>query len=369
MPEPTSLGTDSQLSRLEARLDRMEATLDRLAGVLDHFEPNVAIAFDVLDEESRKAAERGVDIDRRLREAGELVEKLTAPDKLASLGRMVDRLEALEFSADLAAGAEDHVAMAFDIVDEQVRGLQARGVDVDLRLQLAGRILEVATDPSRLETLTGVLERLDKLEPAIDAATKLEDHVAIAFDTVDELVDELGSRGVDLDARTRAVMAFAEQATAPEKMEALAKMLSQIERLEPMVAVSASAVDNIAIAFDIFDEETGALAAEGVDFGQAVSNGLILFRTLAHWVTSPAFQRLLDSGLISPQGLGKATELSEMVLRRLHEEPEQVGLFKVMGSLSDPDMQRFAGFSIALGRSIGTLLGKPSSCMIAAEAK
>lgn len=127
------------LRAIEARLARIEAQLDRLGAVLDKVEPMAtaahgytAIAIDVADEELTRAQARGVDVDERLRKTAALVEKLTDPAVLADLERAARYSRTLAEGAELASAAPAYVAIAIDVVDEEVARMQAEGIDVDL---------------------------------------------------------------------------------------------------------------------------------------------------------------------------------------------------------------------------------------------
>ncbi len=175
MPQAESPSPD--LARIEARLDRLEEKLSRLTDLLDQATPALAIGIDVLDEEVRKAQDRGVDVDLRLRRAGELLEKLTDPTVLDGIEKLVAHAPLAAEGAELAATAPAYTAIAIDVLDEEIRKLQAEGLDVDKALnngatlvRALGRFLAIAEGQQFLDS--GLLEpdtlhRITQLSSAV----------------------------------------------------------------------------------------------------------------------------------------------------------------------------------------------------------
>ncbi len=270
-------------------MERLEEKLSRLTDMLDQAMPAVAIGIDVLDEEVRKAQDRGVDVDQRLRRAGELVEKLTEPAVLDGIEKLVAHAPLAAEGAELAATAPAYTAIAIDVMDEEIRKLQHRGVDVDERLRRAGALVEKLTDPSVL----------DSLETLVAHAP-------------------LAAEGAELAA------------TAPAYT---------------------------AIAIDVMDEEIRKLQADGVDVDKALDNGATLLRALGRFLASSEGQQLIESGLLEPDTIHRITQISSAVVTTLNEEPPLIGPWGSFVRTWDRRFQRFAGFSFALAWRVGALLG------------
>lgn len=187
-PEATDLG--DRLAAIERRLARIEPALDALAQA-----PAIAAsAVDVVDEQAARLRDRGVDPEARLMRLLDLTERLTDDATMASLeqaltfahgapglaamavdivdeqtGRLRDRgvdvqvrltragallerlsddktMDALEAALDLAEGAPGLASMAIDIVDEQAGRLRDEGIDPGLALTNGARTaLQFAT--------------------------------------------------------------------------------------------------------------------------------------------------------------------------------------------------------------------------------
>lgn len=107
---------------LLARLDSIDRRLARIEPVLDALGQAPAMAaavVDVVDEQTGRLRERGVDLDERLAGGLALLERLSDP-------AMVARVDALLDLADQAPGL---ASMAMDIVDEQAGLLRDDGID------------------------------------------------------------------------------------------------------------------------------------------------------------------------------------------------------------------------------------------------
>jgi hypothetical protein len=121
----------AELDALVARLERATNAIEALTAQVV---PALAIAGDSVDEFVSRADARGVHMDSRLHDAAALLERITAPDTMRALQTLVDRLPQLEQLLTLADQAPGFVAMGVDTMDELMRDLQRRGVDVETGL-------------------------------------------------------------------------------------------------------------------------------------------------------------------------------------------------------------------------------------------
>lgn len=172
------------LDRLEARLAAIEARLDRIVDRLDRpltpVEPTIAMTADAVDEWVAARIARGVDPDAHVRHALTLVERLTAPEVAGQLERMIELLPRLEPLLELAATFEPTTAMVFDMVDEQARKLEARGIDAEARVLQVVHLVERLTDPEFHAHLTALLDAA----PNLMAATRTGEVFGKAVDEV-----------------------------------------------------------------------------------------------------------------------------------------------------------------------------------------
>ena len=107
------------------RLAHAAESMASLTALVAQAQPAVAIVVDSADELVRRARDRGIDVDARLRATLHLVERLTAPESMRMLNLLLDRLPALEqaiVAADRIPGA---VAIGVDSLDEFMRDMQA----------------------------------------------------------------------------------------------------------------------------------------------------------------------------------------------------------------------------------------------------
>lgn len=157
------------LDRLERRLDRIEATMDRITALADRAPPIVATVADTADDLAARAAERGVDLDARLRAALTLAERLTAPETVA----MLDRALAVAGSAPALA------ATLADTFDGLVARAGEAGIDVEERLRILTAVAERLTSPAALAAVREVLDRIDVVQRMLESGVLAEAPVAV----------------------------------------------------------------------------------------------------------------------------------------------------------------------------------------------
>lgn len=276
-------------------LDRLD-TLERAVDVLDRIErtmpDTVEMTADVVDEELVRAAERGVVLDERAREALRLAEKLTEPNTVETLTALFDRLDRLEQLADLADQVPDVVSVTVDSIDEALTRAADRGVVVDERVREGLLLLERMTEPTTARALASVLDRSEHLERLSALAENAPDAIATAVDILDAEYARAAARGYD-----------------PE--EIVRQALSSLARLGELFQ----------------SEEFDALLKSGV--------------------LDPEALEIVGS-------LGSALVESQKEARR-GETPRR-GLFGLLGALRDPDVQRAIGFVTTFAKRFGQKL-------------
>lgn len=157
------------LERLERRLDRIESRLDRVSSLIDHAPPLVGMLADTADGFAARAADRGVDVDARLRDALTLVERLTAPETVALLDRALT----------VAGSAPALMATVTDTLDSLVARAGEAGIDVDARLRVLAAVAERLTSPTALAAVREVLDRIDVVQRLLDSGVLAEAPVAV----------------------------------------------------------------------------------------------------------------------------------------------------------------------------------------------
>ncbi|RMG78639.1 MAG: DUF1641 domain-containing protein, partial [Bacteroidetes bacterium] len=270
------------------------AMVEKLEGLLklaDEAPGLMAMMGDMVDEEVRQADARGVNVDERLRNTLSLVEKLTAP-------AMVEKLEGLLKLADEAPGL---MAMMGDMVDEEVRQADARGVNLDERLRNTLSLVEKLTAPAMVEKLEGLLKLADEA-PGL---------MAMMGDMVDEEVRQADARGVNLDERLRNTLGLVEKLTAP----------AMVEKLEGLLKLADEAPGLIAMTVDMVDDTMRVASEKGFD--------------------AQAWAETIGT-------------LNMAVAKAKSEPPANVGgIFGLFRALKDPDRQKGLGFMMNFLKQIG----------------
>ena len=138
-------GGDAATARLIERIDALEAAMSQVTDLLEQAPTVVATVTDIADESVRRAGRRGVDMDQRLHTALSLLERITEPDMVSALNRLMD----------LAEGGDAMLATLGDMADET-----ARRLDFDGRARAGGALLERATRPEVTDQLGDMLDTL-----------------------------------------------------------------------------------------------------------------------------------------------------------------------------------------------------------------
>ena len=318
--------TAAALTRLLDRIDTLEQTVNTLARLLEQGPGLVSMATDTVDDAFRQAAAAGVDVDARLRAALQMAEKLTAPD-------MVEKLDRLLTVVDQAPGL---VSMATDTVDDAFRQAAAAGVDVDARLRAALQMAEKLTAPD-------MVEKLDRLLTLVDQAPGL---ISMTTDMADDAFRQAAARGVDVDARLRAALQIAEKLTAPDMVERLNRLLGLVEQGPGLMAM----------VVDMVDEGYRQAVAAGFDPELFVRQGVNVTTRMAVLLDSNEVNALLDSGILEPKTLRVIGSAGRALAETQVQPREKVGMLGLLRALGDPDVQQALGFLVTFGREFGRTL-------------
>ena len=164
---------------LEARLAALERKLDRVAGLLEALPAMSAVAADTFDDALEQTRQRGVDVEARLAQGGELLERLT---------RLVDLAEGLPGLGMIAA----------DTFDETVMRLRLADVDIESRSGDVSGLIEALTRPETVALRT-LIDALPRLEPLLSLVEDAPHLASIAVDTADEYMTKLRRDGLDVE--------------------------------------------------------------------------------------------------------------------------------------------------------------------------
>ena len=345
--------TLNAIAHLLARIDTLEKAVDHLASLMEQAPGMAAMAADVVDEAARKAEARGVNVEEHLGVALQLAEKLTAPAMLEKLNFALDAmdqlpgmvsmaadvldeavrkseargvnveerldvalqladklthpsmLDKLNMALDMADQAPGMVVMAADVLDETAQKLEARGVNLEERLDVALQLAEKLTHPSMLE----------KLNMALDAADQIPAMIVMAADTIDEAVRKADARGVNVEERFNKIIGITEKLTDPELLSNVDKLLDINAKLPGMIAMS----------IDIMDE---------------------------------GLQQASDNGF-DPKSLLEIAGRANSALTSARLEPAQkLGVFGLLRALNDEDRQRGLAFFMNFLKYFGRTYSK-----------
>ncbi|QDG52904.1 DUF1641 domain-containing protein [Persicimonas caeni] len=118
------------LARLDARLARIESALGGLQQATDAAPDVLATVTDMTDAWIAQAADKGVDVDARLRRLGKLALDATDPKVLDTAEMLVERIDLVQQAIVAADQLPGFVAMVTDIFDEHAANAAERGLDL-----------------------------------------------------------------------------------------------------------------------------------------------------------------------------------------------------------------------------------------------
>lgn len=143
--------TDQEKS-LEQRLSRIEQKLDRLTSIIDEAPVMMSMATDAVDELMTRERNKGVDVDKRIRDGLHLLGRFSEPEVNRALNGLVDFVEQ----------APGLMSMATDALDEQIRKSNQCSVSLDDRIAGMRHLLNKLTDPEMVQKLDGVVKLADQ---------------------------------------------------------------------------------------------------------------------------------------------------------------------------------------------------------------
>ncbi|MCO6490158.1 MAG: DUF1641 domain-containing protein [Phaeodactylibacter sp.] len=321
----TSEKTLKALDHLLQRIDTLEKGVERLNTLLEQGPGLVSMAVDTVDDTYRQAAQQGVDINERLANALHIAEKLTSPE-------MVERLDGLLKFADQAPGI---ASMMMDMADDGFRQAAAHGVDIEQRLGAALQLAEKLTAP----------EMMDKLNALMKLADQAPGIASMMMDMADDGFRQAAAHGIDIEQRLGAALQLAEQLTAPE----------MIEQLSSLLKLAKQAPGIMAMAVDVMDEGYRSVSGNGLDLAALSQKGITVAKRTADLVDSEEFDALLHSDLFNPKTLDVLSVVSGALTQCRMDPPKRAGVFKLLGAMRDPEIQKSLGFLLSFGRNFGRL--------------
>ncbi|TWT61687.1 DUF1641 domain-containing protein [Rubinisphaera italica] len=172
--------TAESLSRLVGRAKDVEHLVERAMQANNAADGLLATVADVIDEQCEKINQSGTSVEERIGSLASLLLKVTEPETVSALSRLVDRLPQLEEASRLLDEVPNLLAIATDVIDEYAANLKSHGVELEKSISQGLHALlwlGCRVSEEELERL-GFLLRSDVLDPhALDvvghAATSL----------------------------------------------------------------------------------------------------------------------------------------------------------------------------------------------------
>jgi uncharacterized protein YjgD (DUF1641 family) len=177
------------------------------------------------------------------------------------------------------------------------------------------------------EALARIEARLERLEarsaPVAELASQAPAAIAVAVDTLDAHLAQLG----DADERLRSAARLLIAVTEPETLQRLERLLQTLPALEQLSTLAKDAPHHVATVVDTADGLMARVLASGID---------------PHTLGVAA----LDTG----------HGLAEALVAARQAPPPPVGPFGLLGALSEPEVQRALGFLLVFARRFGATL-------------
>ncbi len=359
-----SEGTDVSTSALAERMDRMEQAVARI-------EAAVTRQSDGVDAE-------------RYRGALVLAERLSEPKTTAALEQLLERVDALESAVRSLASFVERAPIITDMVAQTAaelhRRAEARGIDVIARAEAGAALAEKATDPALMAVASRLMDRAEDAgalaeEALAPEAVALVRRLLASAGQVEGLVasatdPEVIAVAEQMIARTPKLAGVIEAASSDEAVALLEKALSRAGELGDLVdeattseAVSAlerlvARAGGLTAAAETADTVYGKVA-EGRDMGAVADKAAGAMGRLADATLAPEFDALLASGALDPSTLSLLARLSKAAAAAGKVQAPPMGAFALFRALSDPQVQKAAGFTFELAGQLGAALDAP----------
>ncbi len=125
-------------------LNRLLSQMELLADLSQQAPGMIAMTTDMVDEVMAQTTRNGIDLQERLQLTLQLVERLTAPQTMKVVSKLLDNIGTLEAVLEQAPGM---VGMAVDLADELYSNALQQGVDLELLarqgMNAGGRFVEL----------------------------------------------------------------------------------------------------------------------------------------------------------------------------------------------------------------------------------
>ncbi len=218
-----------------------------------------------------------------------------------------------------------------------------------------------------LGKLEAIERRLDALEGCrpdgsdVSAmASGAKNAAGAAVDALDEEVERLRERGVDLDARLRGAVELLERLTRERTAEAMGRMADALPAIEPKLGLLQYADAVVATATDALDEEFQRLAEQGVDADAALRNGLRALLYLGQRISTSELESLgtlLRSDVLHPSAVDIVGLAGRALVEAAQSPASSAGPIKAFSSLGGEHAKRSTGFLLEFARRFGEALG------------
>lgn len=210
--------------------------------------------------------------------------------QLTDIQQRIDRLESLATEGKAMSGA------AIEFFDDQATQWQQKNVDVEARVALLHELAETLTRPSVLQHLLALTRQTDQLNTFLQMLHELPGIAATSIDIFDSMMDQATKRGLDIDARLRALATAGEHLSSPAAIATLEALFGDGSTQDPPP--------------------------------QRLEN--------------PILQLLVDA--------------SDALREAIEQPAERTGLFGLLRAGRNREVQTFTAFSLRLARSLGKRL-------------
>lgn len=235
--------------------------------------------------------------------------------------------------------AHDRILQALERLDGRLDALEkkidAGGGGTAVSGPLAARL----SDPDVSAALGRILDRVDALESGVRTLETVAERAPVLIDaaaeTADLFMNQAQDAGIDVFERGMQGAAVLEKASRPENLALVDGLLDHGETLQ---------------------FATEKLLNSPLMERENLEATLELLGRLTEVASTPAFQKLLDSGLLEDSALGTAGAATTALVEARSANIEPVGMFGVLGKLGDPDVKKAMGFTFALLKRFGAKL-------------
>jgi|TARA_Y100000748_G_scaffold2064_1_gene1817 uncharacterized protein YjgD (DUF1641 family) len=221
---------------------------------------------------------------------------------------------------------------------------------------------EKMNDSESLQLLRSIDERLSRLEKQVNKSQSIEEvalrpEVSILADIIDENFSPSSREGRENLAKVEVLKDLLQELSDEESLQSIKTLTKKLKNLTPYIEQIDELENVVSIMTDSLDEIMSHAIAHGLNIEELGENLKKMSGHLIEIIESGALTQLLESGVLDPKSIEIVGALgNSLAISKNHTK--SVGIFGVLSSVYNKDVQRSLGFALNLATHFGRKLNQ-----------